>query len=225
MAVTTEEDEARELARIDAALEAERAGVPLPGLDDVHQRHVRSGIQLDARPFHRWLRRALAGEAARSSGLPSGGRSALADRLRVSPKRITEWLAADVIDESVVDRAVTRYGDHSLWDVYHLDEVLACGEKFVVQQPNGGVPCPDECVSPGCPGVPVLGGQFCEVHAELLARVRAEYRADAEAFTSTIKRPGAKPKCCNPTCWNRRMPGVRFCAECENDGWDEDAIE
>ena len=84
MAVTTEEDEARELARIDAVLEAERAGVPLPALDDVRRPSSCSGVPLDARLFHRWLRWAMAKEAARKRIHNDTGRQALSVRLGVS---------------------------------------------------------------------------------------------------------------------------------------------
>ena len=126
-----------------------------------------------------------------------------------------------MIDEAVVDRAVTRYGDHTIWDVYHTGEPVETAEVLELR----AVEEPPLCVSPGCSGTPLAGGSFCAGHADLLARVRAEYRADAERFTSTIRRPNAAPKCCNPSCWNARPQGVRFCAECELEGWTEEVGE
>lgn len=70
---------------------------------------------------------------------------------------------------------------------------------------------------------------FCAEHEAVLARVRDELGTRSREIHNRggegndAKRRGARPRCCNPACPNGRARGVRYCPDCEADGWSEES--
>jgi hypothetical protein len=190
--------------RMNYRLSKEREGEMLTVADPV--KTTRYSVLLPVAPFHEWLRGLIAWDAA-VNGL--GAKRRVAARLGVSERRLTAWFATvGTVDEALVDRAVSREGSYSLLDVYPEgpDTVTALGSDTCVTNR-------EECVSPGC-SESRTSGRFCVVHAARLARVRAEYDADAMAVRSRIGRRGTRSTCCAIGCLNGWDPAEQFCPEC-----------
>jgi hypothetical protein len=82
------------------------------------------------------------------------------------------------------------------------------------------------CATPKCSEQCREGSRFCAKCADRLAAIRAEYKAESEAFSARIGRKGP-PRCCNRLCSNPRdgLRTERFCTECQAAGYHEGMYE
>lgn len=82
------------------------------------------------------------------------------------------------------------------------------------------------CATPGCEELRGEG-RFCSEHAALLARVRddlaaAGKRSNRSGGGTRRKQAGRGATCCNPHCWNARVPPAAYCSGCAEAGWTEE---
>ena len=169
----------------------------------------RSGIALPAAPFQEWVESMIDRGAAKSR---------VAARLHVSTKRLDELLAAETIDEAVVDRAVSAVETVSLVDLYPDGPLTTSAPSSISARRARRR---RECATPDCRS-DAVGGRFCEPCKERLDRVGSEIRAEAEAFRSRIGRKNRRAMCCVVGCDNPRPPRSNYCRDCESERWDQD---
>jgi hypothetical protein len=118
----------RERKAFKRAEERERAGLSLE-IPEVHK--SKSTRMLPVGPFQHWILRLVVDElcelqlqgvvfdASRESLRLGGVMQTVAERLNVAPRRVYNWLQRqDEIDESAVDRAVSRYGTIMIHELY-----------------------------------------------------------------------------------------------------------
>lgn len=85
-----------------------------------------------------------------------------------------------------------------------------------------------DCANPACTDAPIPGRRFCPEHAVQLDRMRVEFEEDGrarrhDAFGRTKRRRGSKvPICCTVGCFNERIAGEAFCANCQMAGATEE---
>jgi hypothetical protein len=104
-----ERERVRENARINGALRRERRGQPLASVSQVERRTQVSGVKIPSGPFHDWLfqkHKDFENDAA------------FAATLGISPRRLQEWRRWDMIDRSIVERALVREGSIEFWELY-----------------------------------------------------------------------------------------------------------
>ncbi len=86
-------------------------------------------------------------------------------------------------------------------------------------------PCPCGCGEMG----------LCEPHRARLGEIRERIEEGVKARGRYAQRSdqrkyrkgdgtGRGGTCCNPDCWNSRLPGERYCDNCQAEGWSEDDI-
>lgn len=177
-----------------------------------------SGVRIDAAPFQRWVRELVVRErAARGPG--AAIEMIVAERLGVRTRALYAWLneTSETVDERVVEEAVTAHGAYTVEEIYDL---------FAADRPVRTSLIRRECATPGCcQDRSDSTSRFCVSCGERLARVRGEYEADASRFRARIGRNGSRPICCNPACGQTRPTGERFCYECRDAGWGDEAGE
>lgn len=72
---------------------------------------------------------------------------------------------------------------------------------------------------------------LCAEHKALLARIREDMKARTQRQPRVSRSgkyqfhrgdgTGRGSTCCNPDCWNSRLPGERYCESCQAEGWNE----